>query len=167
MKHLAACKIFEDIRNEPYLVSTSPMVEAPNCYFKGIRLIKELAQLGYAVKGHVADIDWADTPVPDEIVNLRPKDFPSEQHFYLSVLIDGVWRVIDPSIDPQTATLGFRMVEFEGDARTCFDLQRKLSQKEQIEVFQKMADIKMIEDYFQKNAVFLQAINEWLEKSRS
>lgn len=166
MRHERARQIFEEIRNEPYRVSTAPDIEVPNCYFKGIRLIKELEQIGYAVRGKVAEMDWRVSPLPQEIIDLRPNDYQEEQHFYVEVEIDGEWRVIDPSIDPASAALGFRMVEFEGDPQTCFHLTREFSQEEQIAIFEKMARPAFIEAHFQKNEAFLTAVNAWLDKNR-
>lgn len=166
MDHSCARAIYEDIRNVPYQVSTKPGVPAANCYFKGMRLIEKLSQLGYPVKACVGEMDWTKGPIPEEITALRPVDYPPEQHFWVSIEIDGVWRMIDPSIDPITAELGFRMVDFDGDARTCFHLTRVYSQKEQIENLQAILQPGFFEDYFEKNGAFLHAVNHWLNEKR-
>lgn len=165
MNHSLAQKIYEEIKNEPYNVSTEFCVEAPNCYFKGIRLIKALAELGYAVRGRVADIDWKNTPVPSEIVSLIPKD-AQERHFFVEVMMDDEWRTLDPSIDPETEKLGFRAVSFDGDPRTCFDLDKRYMHVEQIDFLSTFSQEDVGENYFNMMLPFLISVNEWFDSQR-
>ena len=165
MDHSHLEKIYNEIKEEPYLVSFEFGVEAPNCYFKGVRLIKAAAELGYEVRGRVADVDWNDTPAPKEIINLRPQG-GAEKHFYVEVKIDEQWRTLDPSMDQQSEKLGFRAVSFEGDDRTCFDLHKVYSQEEQIKEFQSISDESQ-KEYFKNMKPFLSAFNEWIEAERA
>jgi len=123
MDHSHLEKIYNEIKEEPYLVSTEPNVEAPNCYFKGLKFLKNATELGYLARGRVADIDWNNSPTPKEITNLIPSDI-QEKHFYVEIMIDDKWRTLDPSMDSKSEKLGFRAVSFEGDDRTCFDLHK-------------------------------------------
>lgn len=166
MAHELAQKIFETIRSEPYRVSTEPGVLAANCYFKGIRLITELSQLGYPVKACVGEMDWSKSPLPQEIIELRSKKHQLGQHFWVSIFIDDEWRMIDPSIDPKTAELGFRMVDFTGDTRTCFEVTKTFSQKEQMDNYQVFQDKFFTDEYFEHNRLFFRAVNEWLDINR-
>lgn len=166
MNHSAAQKIYEEIRNEPYTVSTEFGIEAPNCYFKGIRLIKSLAELGYTVRGCVADIDWKDTIIPNEITSLIPSNI-QERHFFVQVIINDQWVTLDPSIDPITAKLGFRMVDFNGDDRTCFNIGKIYTHNEQIELLLNFAKKGVMENYFQQMNPFLVRVNEWFKTQRS
>ena len=166
MDHSLAKKIYEAIRNEPYLVSTEVGVEAPNCYFKGLRLIRALGELGYAVKARLADIDWTNTPIPTQITSLIPNGC-QERHFYIEVLIDNEWRTLDPSIDPATAKLGFRMVDFAGDDKTCFDLDRIYTHEEQVEFMNTWGEgDSALKQYFFEMHPFLLAANKWLKEKR-
>ena len=166
MQHDVAKNVFERIREQPYLVSTEQGQVAPNCFFKGCQLINDLSVLGYGVRGRTAEMDWTRTPLPTEITDLILDDV-LQLHFYPEVLIDGEWRILDPSIDPETAKLGFKMVEFENEeGKCCFATSNVCSLEEQIVMFNKISEPAYLEHYFSRSRLFLEAINKWLIEQR-
>jgi len=165
MDHSRLEKIYNDIRQEPYMVSTQYGKEAPNCYFKGLRFMKSAGELGYPVKARIGDFDWKDTPTPDEVIALAPPGH-QEMHFYVELYIDNQWRTLDPSIDDKTEKLGFRKVSFEGDQKTCFDLHKLYSQDEQVRKIETL-DERVLKEYFTKMGPFLNTFNEWIEAERA
>ena len=165
MNHSNLEKIYNDIREEPYLVSTEANVKAPNCYFKGMELIETYARLGVPVRAKVAIFDWKKSPIPSHITDLISNDI-THTHFYVEALIDNDWRTLDPSIDPKSEKLGFRMVDFKGDENSCFELSHVFSDHDQAERYLNITDQEKI-IYFQKMKPFLKAFNEWIEAERA
>lgn len=128
MDHSEARRIFEDIRDRPYQVPTKMGEITPQCYTKSRELVAELTTIGYTAKTEIAEMDWYASPIPSDIIDLHPKNIPTT-HFYPKILIDGQWRLIDPSIDPELSRKGFKLVEFEGDPLSCFKLKKFIHQK--------------------------------------
>jgi hypothetical protein len=166
MNHAYLEKIYNELCEEPYLISTELGVEAPNCYFKGLKFLKAATELGYMARGCVADITWDVPAVPENIRNLISKDV-QERHFYIEIIIDGEKRILDPSIDSKTAEFAFRQVPFEGDQRTCFDLGYQYSDVEQIKLFENMNENNSMQEYFEKMNPFLTAFNDWIASERA
>ncbi len=165
MNHDVAKKVFERIRNQPYLVTTEQGEVAPNCFFKGCQLIHELSILGYGVRGRTAEMDWTRTPLPLEILDLIPDDI-LQLHFFPEVLIENEWRMLDPSIDPATARIGFHMNEFDKRKQECFKLTKVYELEEQIVVFNRISQPSYQKHYFERTRPFLLAVNAWLVRER-
>lgn len=163
--HNLARRIFEEIRERPYQVPTRPGEVAWECSAKAQELVKELAILGYDTRIRIADMDWYDSPIPRDILDLHPKDRPTT-HFYPEVLIDGAWRLIDPSIDSALVEKGFRLVGFEGDPRSCFTITRVYNSAEQLAFAGLWTDPAFVEQYFRDVSPFLRAVHDWFEQVR-
>ncbi len=165
MDHTLAKTIFERIRAQPYQVPTKAGEITPQCATKSYELVGELAMLGYTVRIRIAEMDWYDSPIPREIIDLHPKDRPIT-HYYPEVLIDGDWRLIDPSVDPELAEKGFRMVGFEGDLRSCFTLTRIYAPDEQLAFASLWEDEDFIIRYFEDVGPFLRGVSRWITEAR-
>jgi hypothetical protein len=160
-------KIYNEIKEVPYLINTTPKEEFPNCYYKGMKLISAFAKLGVPIRAKYAVFDWRKSPIPSNIIDLLSDDF-EHTHFYVEAYINNKWRTLDPSIDSKSAKLGFRAVDFKGDEKTCFHLVKVFSDEEQIERFMAVnEEADDFKEYFEKMTPFLTSFNKWIEAERA
>lgn len=155
-------EVFERIREKPYRVQEVPGVPAPNCYYKGLELIDNLTRYGYAVRGRTGEMDWADTIVPDDIVTLFPDDLRAT-HFFIEVLHDGEWKILDASWQSAMAGRGAVISEWGQQNEPGFKLTKLYSHEEQLAYMRRWLDPAVAEAYFAKAGPFFTAVNEWLE----
>lgn len=163
MKHRKARQIFEEIQGRPYRVAVAPDIVANNCYYKGQELLQRLALLGYAVRGRVCETFWDPQVFPQDIVDLHPDDILST-HFYVEVLVDDEWRIIDPSFQPALAQYGFTIGSWEGTPTPCFPAVKIYSDVEMAQYQRLWRSPGYMENYFQRCQDFLSRMNAWLEK---
>jgi hypothetical protein len=160
MNHTFAKKVFDKIQSRPYRVSTQAGVPADNCFFKGIELLQELGTLGYAVRGRVGETYWDPNIFPKEVLKLLNRE-SEVTHFFIEILLDGEWKILDASFHPPLAKFGFPIGGW--DAGTlCFPITRLYTQEESIAFQEKWNQEGMIEEYFQREGLFLGALNKWL-----
>lgn len=159
MDHTRAKKIFEEIQARPYRLS---MAGEPsnNCFFKGSELLQKLGILGYAVRGRVGETFWDKNIVPAEIVDLLPADI-QVTHFYPEVLMDGNWRIVDPSFQPDLGKFGFQIGAFEGTEKPCFPITRLYTQEESVSYQEKWFDPAYQKDFFERGGPCWQALDKW------
>ena len=159
MNHAHAIRIFEEIRARPYRVFEAPGVPVNNCYFKGIELLQRLGTLGYTIRGRIGRMAWDMKIIPAEILALAPAQFPAT-HFYVEAEIDGKWRTLDSSFQPNLARHGFRIGDWKNN-KTCVEITKLYSLEESI-AYQKMwQDPDYAAEYFAKSGLFLRRLNAW------
>lgn len=163
MDHSIAKQIFLEIQARPYSLSPAPGVPSNNCYFKGVELLQRLGVLGYTVRGRVGETHWDRRLVPGEMVDLLPKDI-QVTHFFVEALIDGKWRIIDPTFQPALARLGFTIGAWEGTDTTCFEITKLYTHEESIAYQQKWFDKDYQNDFFERGAACWRALDEWFAK---
>lgn len=158
-------KIFEEIRDRPYRVATSAHTPATNCYFKAMELVKPLTTFGYELRGKLGEIDWADTPCPQHILALR-KPNVIDTHFYLEILLDGRWKILDPSWNKSFALKhSLPYSEFGADNTSCFKITKMYDVESQTAyAWGWLHDPSLIEKYIDDMGPFLTGLNQWLEK---
>ncbi len=158
-----AKEIFEEIRDRPYRGAIYPNT-AWNCYFKGIELIGRLATLGYLMRARIGEIHWEDTPLPPNIIALKPKD-SLDTHYYPEIWMNDEWKILDPSWNKSFAEkYNLPFSEFGKDNESCFKIIKLYNETEQasyIETWLKKVDSKIVDertDY----TLFINAMNKWL-----
>ncbi|MDD9900875.1 MAG: hypothetical protein OXT65_07845 [Alphaproteobacteria bacterium] len=177
--------VFDEVRDIPYRVSTYPGDPAPNCSMKAKLLLERLGVLGFTVRARMAEMDWADTLIPPEIVALSSKE-DLLTHLYIEVMRDGQWVALDASWDRGLEKAGFPIANFDGTHSPAFPLKKVFDVEEQgkythawlappdyIEehygeehVFERVAEDDYVENYYRRNGPFLKAVNEWLAQVR-
>lgn len=163
MNHDLARRAFEEIRNRPYAWSSELGVSAHNCYFKGSELLQRLGILGYAVRGRVGETRL-ENYIPERIHKLYPKEFLLT-HFYVEVDIDGIWKILDPSYDPPLCKHGFIVNNWDSN-KSCFEIIRLYTQREQIDYQKEWNDPLYSRKYFEAIKPCAIALNEYLEELR-
>lgn len=163
MEHQAARAIFNEIRNRPYAWSSQMGTSSNNCYFKGIELLQRLAIFGYAVRGRVGET-YLDTTIPEEIRVLYPGEFQLT-HFWVEVLLEGVWHILDTSYDPGLKRGGVEITDWDSN-RTCFEITKTYTQEELIASQAVWSDPEYAQSYFKAVGPFVTALNNWYESLR-
>lgn len=132
MDHSYARQIFEEIQARPYQLSCTAGEPCDNCFYKGVEVIQKLGALGYTVRGRLAESYWDSKIFPAEVFEKLPQDIPLT-HFYPEILLDGEWRIIDPSFPPSLKKYGFPIGSWDAPNLSCFPLTRIFSQEESIQ----------------------------------
>ena len=158
-------QVFERIREKPYILTTAPDEVSPNCFFKGQELLTELVNRGFAVRARIGEMDWAETPLPDEIVCLHPKEHQAT-HFYLERYDNGKWVSLDASCDPELERLGFQVGEWDGKNSPNFKIINLFNHERHIQYFNKWNDQNYVNSYFDDAKEFLVKVNLWLKENR-
>lgn len=160
MDHSLAQSIFDEIQARPYNVAVTADEPANNCYYKGLELIQKLGELGYAVRGRIGETQWH-AMVPVTILEMMPQDVPVT-HFFVEILLDGEWRVLDASFQPALAKFGFPVGGWE-TGQLCFPIHKLYSQEEVLLYFEKWADEDLLADYFARGRPAFEALNLWFD----
>ncbi|RYG60973.1 MAG: hypothetical protein EON60_05210 [Alphaproteobacteria bacterium] len=163
MAHEAAKAVFEEIRARAYRVSVASDEVSNNCYFKGIELMQRLEALGYRVRGRLGETYWQPLIFGMEILSLWPKDI-TVTHFFVEVEIDGVWRALDPSLQPGMEWHGFKVCEFD-EGGVCFPITKLYTDEESREYQATWADEMLVADYFERAGPALRALNNWFARN--
>ena len=162
---MSAKQIFEHIRDIPYRLPEFLGDEAPQCAAKSEMLIKELSALGYEVRTRIAEMNWADTLFPKEIVKLYPKDITAT-HMFVEIFEEGIWRALDGSWDSGLKQAGFPIAEFDGKNSPGIKLVRLYDFQEQEQCLNYWSDPEKIKAYFERVGDFAKATNKWFEEVR-
>lgn len=162
MNHSRAEKLFKEIQARPYRLGIKPEDERQDCFFKNIELLQNLGRMGYAVRGRVGETYWDPQIVPQEIVNLLPKDL-LVTHFFVEVCVDDAWRVVDPSFQPSLAQYGFTIGAWEG-GQPCFPITKLYSQEESLAYQDMWFSEGYQKDFFERGGPCWQALDAWFEK---
>lgn len=157
--------IFEEIRNRPYSVGANKDEKSQNCYTKNTELIGKLAELGYAVRGRLGDIDWSDLGLPSSLIDLYPKDI-QPTHFYCEILKDNEWLVLDASWEPVMKAAG-AVSEWDHANIPGFKIRHLYTIEEQTRFFEYWSDPIRGDDYFHRAGSFLHGFNEWVIEQRA
>ncbi len=163
MNHQRAKKVFTEIQALPYGLSLAPDEESNNCFFKGTKLIKELAILGYAVRGRVGETYWDSNIIDEEIISLLPEDI-LVTHFFPEVMVDGVWRIVDPTFQPSLEKYGFQIGSWEGTKNTCFPITKLYSQEASITYQERWFNPAYQQDFFERGKPCWRALNKWFSE---
>jgi hypothetical protein len=163
MDHTRAKQIFTEIQSKPYSLSLAPGVPANNCYYKGVELLQRLGVLGYAVRGRVGETYWETSIIPADIIGLLPPDI-LVTHFYPEILIDGTWRIIDPTFQPALAKYGFIIGAWEGTPAPCFPITKLYTQEESIAYQEQWFDPAYQQNFFARGAACWKALNQWFSQ---
>ena len=161
MDHSVAIKIFEDIQRRPYRLALEPDQPAQNCYFKGVELLQKLGILGYGVRGRVAETYWDAEIFGIEAVSLIPDDL-TVTHFFVEVLIDGQWRLLDPSFQPNLKQYGLTIGGWDSN-QSCFPLTKIYTQEESLNYQLQWSDETHRDDFFNKGLPAWKAIDAWFK----
>lgn len=116
--------------------------------------------MGYAVRGRVGETYWDKAIIPAPIVDLLPADI-LVTHFYPEVMVDGVWRIVDPSFQPSLAKYGFNIGAWEGTESTCFPITKLYTQEEALAYQQKWFDPVYQNDFFERGGPCWRALDQW------
>lgn len=85
--------------------------ESGDCRHKREALYSLLQARGFEVRKVTVLFDWADLPVPKEILAIKQKSGTRGFHSAMEVKIDGKWTYIDPTWDTGLAKLDFPVSE--------------------------------------------------------
>ena len=113
MKAKKIIKLFEDIRDLPY--GTSGDASVYSCYQKATLLAKELQNMGITTQLLIGEFDWANTPIPQHILQLRRLCY--QRHVILRVHLGDSFCDIDPSVDAGLAHI-LPMPQWDGSKNT-------------------------------------------------
>lgn len=164
MNHDYAKQIFEEIRARPYGVGYRVGEISDNCYYKGLDLLQRLGAMGYTVRGRIGEIDWRETPMPEEVLALIPVGMDST-HFYVEVLLGEEWRILDTSFQPRLAKYGFTIGGWD-EGVSCFRITKLYSLEENVAYHAKWEDPVLLAAEFESAGPFLKAVNEWFGARR-
>ncbi|MEO1004151.1 MAG: hypothetical protein AAFX65_13705 [Cyanobacteria bacterium J06638_7] len=164
MSHQVAKRVFREVRDRPYAWALSPGSHTNNCYVKGVELLQRLGMLGYTVRGRVGENSF-DRRLPERIRRLHPGEFLLT-HFWVEVLLDEQWLILDASYDSALSHAGFPVREW-GDNAPCFNINRVYTQPEAISHQMKWSDEVFLRRYYAAIAAFAHALNHWYESARS
>lgn len=163
MDHTRAQQIFEEIQARPYGLSLAPNVPSNNCYYKGVELLQRLGVLGYAVRGRVGETFWDKNLIPEHVVNLILADLLTT-HFYVEVMVDNEWRIVDPSFQPNLAKYGFYIGAWEGTPRSCFEITKLYTQEESIAYQEQWFNPDYADDFFKRGGQAWSALNTFFQE---
>lgn len=163
MDHSRAKEIFAEIQARPYTLSLKPGEPSNNCYFKGIELLQRLAILGYAVRGRVGEIFWDPNIIPPDVYRYWPGDI-LVTHFYPEVMVEGEWRIVDPSLQPSLSKYGFTIGQWEKGGASCFPITKLYTQEESLAYQQTWFSQAHQKDFFERGGPFWHALNDWFIK---
>lgn len=162
MDHTLGIQIFEEIQARPYRIATSPEQVADNCYFKGIELLQRLGILGYTVRGRVGETYWDPQIAPAKIIELLPNEI-LVTHFFVEVLIDNEWRIIDPSFQKDLASYGFTIGSWD-NGEHCFPITKLYTQEESIAYQQEWFNSESQKSFFLDGGECWKALDAWFQK---
>lgn len=112
-------KLFEFVQSFPYQLrhyETDDMTplydtESGDCRHKRGALYNLLQARGFEVRKVTVLFDWADLPIPKEILDIKKNSGTRGFHSAMEVKIDGKWTYIDPTWDTGLARLDFPVSE--------------------------------------------------------
>ena len=163
MDHSRAKEVFLEIQSRPYSMSLQSRQPSNNCYYKGIELLQRLGVLGYAVRGRVGETYWDPKIVPAEILDLLPADI-LVTHFFVEALVEGQWRIVDPSFQPALSKYGFTTGSWDGAAVSCFPITKLYSQEESLAYQKIWGSPEYQNDFFTRAGPCWQALDVWFTK---
>jgi hypothetical protein len=160
MDHSLAKSVFEEIQARPYRVALKVDEKVDNCYFKGLELIERLGGLGYAMRGQIGEYQWDSKLFPKTVIDLIDPEI-EYTHFYPEVMIDGEWRIVDPTFPTYLAKHGFNIGAWEGTKESCFSITKLYTQEESIAYQIRDSKPQVLEYFFNKGAPLWQALNKF------
>ncbi|PZP38905.1 MAG: hypothetical protein DI585_05935 [Pseudomonas fluorescens] len=160
--HATAREIFAEIQSRPFCVPVHLGDPSHNCYIKGLELLQRLGALGYTVRGRIGETVWPKGVVPAEIISLWPQS-ETVTHFYVEVLIDDKWKILDPTIQPSMASTGFPIGSWDNNT-VCFPITKLYTQEENIAYHAEWENQQLQRRYFNSAHDFLVAFNGWLAR---
>jgi hypothetical protein len=157
--------LFETERDIPYRIPLSISETNNCCAGKHVRLKQKLESLGIPFRWRICWFRWSDLPIPKDILNLPHTD--ESTHLYLELFIDGTWLTLDASWDKGLAAIlpvSIWSEPFKGTP-IAVPAYQTLSPEESETYMNSLADEEAEED-LQKNGLFFQALNTYLNEIR-
>jgi len=168
--------VFELVRRVPYRLTAwtgDPdslfNAEKGDCRHKAAAGRRLLNELGFQARQIVVVFDWANLPIPPDILNLLPdtKSF----HDSVEVRVDGRWVVMDPTWDPALKAAGFPIMTSWGGVGPTLEVTAARNPIVRFENLPKNVDLY---EYFQigrpqrkRTQLFNRAFNAWLDRVRT
>ncbi len=123
-------------------------------------MLQRLGAHGYTVRGRIGETFWDASLIPQDIIALYSDRF-LVTHFWVEAEIDGAWRSLDASFQPEMANHGFRTCDWDSNT-TCFEITKLYTQQETIAYQAMWQNPTYGADYFKENGSFLKRLNTWL-----
>lgn len=115
-------RIFEFVQSFPYGVRKfTPKggtelydEEGGDCRHKSDALYNLFKEMGYEVRRLDVAFDWADLPIPKEILAEKKKSGTRAFHDAIEMKIDGKWVYVDPTWNQELKAKGFPVATWDG-----------------------------------------------------
>lgn len=160
--------IFNEIRDIPFNIPTSPTDALFDCAGKSIILRKKLEEAGIKTRFGVCFFYWDDLNLPDNVNKIaHDKDCT---HTFVEAFINDKWVKLDPSWD-NALSKKFKISHFDGENDTIlavkaigfFDSEKSQNiMKNQEDDYH-----NVITDDLARNGKFYEALNKYLEEIRT
>jgi len=168
----SASKIFGKVRDIPYVLGLDGnpnklfVENVGNCTRKHLYLVPQLQALGYKITLGIAEFDWRDLPIPEEVISLLKN--PIDTHLFLYAAYDGNETVVDATWDsgmPQ----GFFVNAWNGYDSTQIGVPVKIIHRKSYHIFKTKALVGATMRPFRqdqnKPTPFNHAFNKWLHRN--
>ena len=162
-------EIFEKVQKIPYRVckydenKINENLERGDCRHKHFLLKKLLEQKGFKVKEMKVIFNWADLPIPQEILEIL-KSETIWDHGSLKVQIDNKWIKVDCTWDLALAKAGFPITkDWDGISDTQQVTEGKLDFYDSDDYVRNEKEIKIVK---REAYDFAEALNDWMEGLR-
>ncbi|MEM9470032.1 MAG: hypothetical protein AAF988_07695 [Pseudomonadota bacterium] len=114
------------------------------------------------MRGRGAETYWEPNIFGDEITSLIPDDFLIT-HFYVEILLENEWRILDPSFQLSLEKEGLTIGSWD-NGKSCFPLT-KIYTQEEFHAYQKeWFNKEYQDDFFERGRDAWIALNKWFNE---
>jgi len=159
--------IFNEIRDIPFSIPTSPTDALFDCAGKAILLRKRLEEISIKTRFGVCYFYWDDLDLPDNVKSIaHDKDCT---HTFVEAFINNKWIKLDPSWD-NALSQKFEVAIFDGKNDTILAVKAigffNSEKSQNIMKNQEDNYNNVITDDLARNGKFYEALNKYLEEIR-
>ncbi len=157
-------KTFNSVRDIPYRIPLKSGDRDDCCSGKAARLFELLTKNGYDVRYRICLFFWNSIILPKSLEKIPHENDCT--HTYLEIIINGKWKVIDPTWDKGLGKI-LPINKWDGKANTEIAVKpvKIFSPKKSAEIVNNQTQV-VIEKDLKINGKFYKAFNEWLQKNR-
>lgn len=169
-----AARLSARVRDIPYALGTGGNVDrllenkAADCADKHLFLRKKLQELGYKVELGMAQFDWRNLPIPEDILSLLKQ--PVQHHLFLYTGFEKAENILDVTFDQGMKHLGFSIFDWDGSSPTDLTVKAiKISKIKPIVLDTRSfisSKIKQLKHLNNEPTPFNDAFNAWLGEKR-
>lgn len=177
IEKLSGQELFTLIRDIPFVLGAEGKPETlikdnyGECSRKHLFLVPRLKRIGYKVDIGIAQFDWRELPIPNDILALLKQ--PIQYHMFLYLNKNGRSSIVDATWDKSMSEKGFPLLEWNNSNETEIAVKPIKISRVNLPVFkarslvsQSLNNIKELIHGPQKTP-FNDAFNNWLGRSKN